>query len=205
MGKTNSELKLLAKENLSGNWGIAIAACVITWLLTAAFTGNGTKDNTQLENIMSLLSLFLTGPMNFGLSNVFLKIVRSEPTQFNDLFAGFSFFLKTFLLHVVKYIFVLLWLLLFIIPGIIAIFRYSMAYYIMVDNPEISALEAIRQSKEMMAGHKLRLFSLWLSFIGWFLLGIFTFGLGLLYAMPYYEAAKANFYEDLITMQETAP
>jgi uncharacterized membrane protein len=201
MEKTNSELKILAKENLAGNWGIAIAACVITWLLTAAFTGSGTEGNSQAENIMSLVSLFLTGPLTFGLSNVFLKLVRSQSCQFNDLFAGFSFYLNTFLLHVVKYIFVILWLLLFIIPGIIAILRYSMAYYIMVDNPEIGALEAIRQSKEMMVGHKLRLFTLWLSFVGWFILGIITFGLGFLYAAPYYEASKANFYEDLKTLQ----
>ncbi len=72
-----------------------------------------------------------------------------------------------------------------------------MAFYIMHDNPELTALEAIQQSKEMMVGHKARLFSLWLSFLGWFILGLFTFGIGFLYAMPYYNAAKANFYEDL--------
>lgn len=72
-----------------------------------------------------------------------------------------------------------------------------MAYYILVDNPELSALEAIRQSKEIMRGHKGRLFYLWLSFLGWFLLGLITMGIGFLYVAPYYEAAKANFYEDL--------
>lgn len=197
MEKTNSELKLMAKQNLTGNWGLAIAACVITWLLTAAFTGNGARDATTTEDILSLVSFILTGPLTFGLSQVFLKIVRFQSPELSDIFAGFSHFLNTLLLHFITTIFVILWTLLLIIPGIIAFFRYSMAYYIMVDNPHLSALEAIRKSKEMMVGHKLRLFSLWLSFLGWFLLGIITFGLGFLYVAPYYEATKANFYEDL--------
>ena len=84
-----------------------------------------------------------------------------------------------------------------IVPGIIAGIKYSMAYYIVNDNPEIGGLEAIRRSKEMMEGHKMRFFEFWLSFLGWFILGIATFGLGMIYAVPYYRAAKANFYSDL--------
>lgn len=197
MEKTNCELKTLAKENLNGNWGIAIAACVIAWLLTAAFAGNSARETTQTEDLLSLLSFILTGPVTFGLSNVFLKLVRSQKAVLNDIFSGFSHFLNTLLLHFISRIFIVLWTLLLIIPGIIAYFRYSMAYYILVDNPQLSALEAIRQSKEMMAGHKLRLFTLYLSFLGWLLLGLITLGLGLLYAIPYLEATKANFYEDL--------
>jgi len=94
-------------------------------------------------------------------------------------------------------VFTLLWALLLVVPGIIAAIRYSMAYYILNDNPEIGAMDAIRRSKEMMEGHKMRFAEMWLSFLGWFLLGIFTFGLGMIYAIPYYRAAKANFYLDL--------
>lgn len=170
---------------------------MITWLLTAAFTGNGARETSQIEDIMSLISFILTGPVTFGLVTIFLKLVRSENPEFNDLFAGFSHFLNTLLLHFIITIFVLLWSLLLIIPGIIALLRYSMAYYILVDNPDLSALEAIRQSKEMMRGHKIRLFYLWLSFLGWFILGLITFGIGFLYVAPYFEGTKANFYEDL--------
>jgi uncharacterized membrane protein len=100
-------------------------------------------------------------------------------------------------MHILKFIFIFLWFLLLIIPGFIAIIRYSMSYYIMIDNPGISGLEAIRRSKQMMHGHKARLFSLWISFLGWFILGIITIGLGFLYAAPYFEATLASFYEDL--------
>ncbi|MGI6226130.1 MAG: DUF975 family protein [Peptococcales bacterium] len=197
MEKTNSELKIQAKKNLEGNWGLAIIACVIVWLLTAAFTGNGARDTSQAESFMSLIGFFLTGPLTFGLATIYLKFVRSQNTEFKDLFGGFSYFTNTLLLHFITTIFIILWSLLLIIPGIIAFFRYSMAYYIMVDNPELTALEAIRQSKEMMRGQKGRLFLLWLSFIGWFFLGLITMGIGFLYLLPYYQATKANFYEEL--------
>jgi uncharacterized membrane protein len=111
--------------------------------------------------------------------------------------SGFSLFKTNFILHLLIIIFTLLWALLLIIPGIIAGIKYSMAYYIVNDNPEIGGLEAIRRSKEMMEGHKMRFFEMWLSFLGWFILGVVTFGLGMIYAIPYYRAAKANFYLDL--------
>ena len=88
---------------------------------------------------------------------------------------------------------------LLIIPGIIAAFSYSMSYYIINDHPELSAMEAITLSKEMMAGHKMDLFVLYLSFFGWFILGIFTLDLGFLYLAPYNNATIANFYQDLKT------
>jgi uncharacterized membrane protein len=94
-------------------------------------------------------------------------------------------------------VFTILWAFLLIIPGIIAALRYSMAYYIMNDYPEISAMEAIERSKELMDGQKMRLFMLCLSFIGWFFVGIITLGLGFFYLMPYWNATVANFYEDL--------
>lgn len=80
---------------------------------------------------------------------------------------------------------------------IIAGLRYSMAYYILNDNPEISSIEAIRRSKEMMKGNKGKLFMLMLSFIGWFILGLLALVIGLLWVSAYYSTAKANFYEDL--------
>jgi len=196
---TNLELKHRGKDSLEGNWGLAIGATIFVWLLTAAFVDSNSNNNdySSFNALMSILSLVLTGPLTFGLSNVFLKFNRSQSASFKNLFDGFSHFLQTFLLHIIKYIFVILWLLLLIIPGIIAILRYSMAYYIMVDNPGISGMEAIRRSKEMMNGHKVRLFYMWLSFLGWFIFGIVTLGIGFLYVAPYYEATKASFYENL--------
>lgn len=215
--RSNYELKESARDNLRENWTVAILVWLIAWVLTDAFTGNGGKEGAEFimkngafirvgdqeGSLASLLAFIIGGPINFGMSVYFLKLARYEEAVFKDLFSGFNYFLKTFVLNLLIIMFTFLWFLLLIIPGIIAILKYSMAYYIMNDNPEISPLEAIRQSKEMMDGNKERLFMLWVSFIGWFLLGIFTFGIGFLYVMPYYNAAKANFYEDIksINMQ----
>ncbi|NLI90800.1 MAG: DUF975 family protein [Peptococcaceae bacterium] len=210
--KSNAELKALAKDNLNGKWLIAIIVSVVAWLLTDAFTGNGGRESVDYiwrngevvktvvnhENtLFSLISFIVGGPINFGLAAFFLHLAREQEAGFSDLFTGFHDFWKNFVLNFFIIVFTILWFLLLIIPGFIAILRYSMAYYIMNDNPELRPLEAIELSKKMMAGHKGRLFMLWLSFLGWFLLGIITFGIGFLYAMPYYHAAKTNFYEDL--------
>lgn len=212
MLKDNQELKSLAKDDLQGKWLVAIMVSVAAWLLTDAFTGNNGREaanyvwqNGELiktsENgfysLASLISFIIGGSINFGLAAFFLKLIRKEEARFEDLFNGFRYFGKTFLLNLLTTIFTILWFLLFIIPGFVAILKYSMAYYIMNDDPEMGVLEAIRQSKEMMDGHKIRLFNLWLSFIGWFIVGILTFGIGFIYLFPYYNATLANFYEDL--------
>jgi uncharacterized membrane protein len=194
--KTNAELKREGKRSLEGNWGLAIFACVVVGIITG-LGGSSDNEMTTLESILSLISLIISGPLTFGLSKIFLNLVRSEKVEFKTLFAGFSFFLQTFVMYVLKFIFIMLWFLLLIIPGFIAIIRYSMSNYIMIDNPGIGGLEAIRRSKEMMHGHKARLFNLWLSFLGWFIFGIITFGLGFLFTAPYYSATLASFYEDL--------
>lgn len=210
-----NELKTAAKENLDGKWLIAIAITVVAWLLVEAFTSNSganatwkyamengnlvrvdTGDHT-VKNLMSIVSLIIGGPIYYGVAAYFLKLSRHEPAEFSEVFSGFSIFKTNFVLNLLTIIFTALWALLLIVPGIIASISYSMAYFIVNDNPGISGLEAIRMSKEMMNGHKMRFFNMWLSFLGWFLLGLITAGLGMLYAIPYYRAAKANFYLDL--------
>jgi uncharacterized membrane protein len=210
-----NELKIAAKENLDGKWIIAIAVTLVAWLLVEAFTSNNganatwkymmengrfvrvdTGDHT-FKNLMSIVSLIIGGPIYYGVAAYFLKLSRNEPAEFSELFSGFSLFKTNFILNLLTMIFTLLWALLLIVPGIIAAISYSMAYFIVNDIPDISGLEAIRRSKEMMYGHKMRFFNMWLSFLGWFLLGLVTAGLGMLYAVPYYRAAKANFYLDL--------
>ncbi|AFM00979.1 MULTISPECIES: DUF975 family protein [Desulfitobacterium] len=209
--KSNAELKTLARENLKEKWLIAIIVSVVAWMLTDAFTGNSGRETVEYvwrngefvktvnhSNAMfSLIAFIIGGPINFGLASFFLKLARDQESTFSELFSGFHYFLKNFVMNFFIILFTTLWFLLLIIPGIIAVLRYSMAYYIMNDNPDLKPLEAIDLSKKMMYGHKERLFFLWLSFIGWFLLGIFTLGIGFLYAMPYYNATLANFYEDV--------
>jgi uncharacterized membrane protein len=126
---------------------------------------------------------------------IFFMRLREERANIADLFLGFKRFKDTFLLNFFTSLFVMLWTLLLIVPGIIAAIRYSMAYLIMAENPDMTALESITASKMLMEGHKMDFFSFVFSFAGWFLLGIFTIGIGFLYLVPYYNAAKVEFYE----------
>ncbi|KUO72270.1 MAG: hypothetical protein APF77_20270 [Clostridia bacterium BRH_c25] len=209
------ELKIAAKENLDGKWLVAIAVCLVAWLLIEAFTSNNGANasykyvmengsfvrmrdgNNSFRNLMSLVGFIIGGPIYYGVAAFFLKLARHEPAEFSELFSGFSLFKTNFVLNFFIILFTFLWTMLLIVPGIIAGISYSMAYYIVNDDPNVGALEAVRRSKEMMNGNKMRFFEMWLGFLGWFILGVVTLGLGMLYAIPYYRAAKANFYLDL--------
>ncbi|MBU3110222.1 DUF975 family protein [Clostridium lacusfryxellense] len=213
MPQKSWDLKRRAKEQLSGKWLQAGLVCFIAWVVTMAFTnGNAVHtfqnvwQNGELVRVRttnssnelgSLVNLILSGPITLGVTCYFLKLIRNEEPLIENMFGGFKFFIKSFVLSVIIKIFTFLWMLLFIIPGFIAILRYSMSYYIMMDNPELSAFESLERSKLMMDGFKFQLFSLWCSYIGWFILGILTIGIGFLWISPYYETAKANFYQDL--------
>ncbi|MDR3540439.1 MAG: DUF975 family protein [Desulfosporosinus sp.] len=213
MPQESYDLKRRAKEQLNGKWVQSAIVCFIVWLLTRAFTSGSeyhTIHNVWQNGIMArslasksssglgdLLSFILGGPVALGAAGYFLKLMRNQGPIIEDLFSGFKFFVKAFVLNLLIIIFTLLWSVLLIIPGIIASLRYSMAYFIMSDNPQLSAFEALKQSKLMMVGHKWELFVLWLSFLGWFLLGVITLGIALLWVDPYYNTTIANFYQDL--------
>ena len=181
----NRQIKTEAKAALSGNWGIAIGIWVVYLVLGAAiaFTFIG--------------PIILSGVLAFGFMAAYLTLVRTKSTSFETLFSGFSNFGTTCVVGILQTIFLTLWTLLFIIPGIVKIYSYSMTYYVLHDNPNLSASEAITESRRMMNGYKGKLFCLDLSFIGWFLLSALTLGLLGFYVLPYYNAARARFYEDL--------
>lgn len=181
--------RALAREQLHGNWGKSVLAYLIFFLIV--------NTPSVITPFAGILSVILLGPFIFGMTKFCLKITRTEIPTIETIFNGFNIFLKTFLLYILMYIFIFLWSLLLIIPGIIASFNYSMAFFILHDNPELSPREALKKSKDMMYGYKLDLFLLTLSFIGWMLLCIPTFGIGLLWLCPYMQVSLSNFYENL--------
>ncbi|MCL1833887.1 MAG: DUF975 family protein, partial [Leptospirales bacterium] len=157
---------------------------------------------STLSIVLSIVMLVVKGPFALGLAGYFLKRVRGEEFSTINIFDGFKRFFPSFLLMFFTILFVILWSLLLIIPGIIKSLSYSMAFYIMYDNPEISALKALKKSKIMMKGYKLKLFLLFLSFIGWVFLTMLTLGIGYFWLIPYINLSIANFYENLKTNQE---
>ena len=144
-----------------------------------------------------LVEIFLLVPMGVAFYNVFRKLlVTGDNNCVSNLF-DFSNYWHKIGGMLLMGIFVFLWTLLFIIPGIIKAYSYAMTPYILDENPELSASEAIHRSRLMMQGHKFDLFWLQLSFIGWFLLCIVTAGIALLWVTPYYYTAQAAFYEEV--------
>lgn len=145
------------------------------------------------------IAMFIVGSaVELGYNKFNLSMYESTGApKIETLFSRFSYLGNALLLRLLMLVKILVWTLLFIIPGIIAAYRYSMAPFIMAENPDLSATESIEKSKQMMAGNKWRLFCLQLSFIGWLLLAAFTGGIGGVFLAPYMKAAMTAFYLDL--------
>ncbi|CBW85077.1 DUF975 family protein [Listeria ivanovii] len=165
---TISQVKQTAKESLRGNWGIAIGIFVLAWLLETVASGV-----LGWIPFIGWIALFLlTGPLYVGVSWVYLAISRREQPDVAYMFSGFKEFGRTFLAYLLISIFTFLWSLLLIVPGIIKTYSYSQTFFILRDNPNISALDAITESRHMMNGHKGRLFGMSLTFLLWYLIPI---------------------------------
>ena len=132
-------------------------------------------------------------------------LTRENPPAFATLFSRFSIWGRAFGLRLVTSLLTFLWSLLFIVPGIIASYRYALAPYLMAENPDMGVMEAIARSKERMNGSKWRLFCLQLSFIGWNLLCMLTLGIGYLWLTPYQNAAEAAFYLEVTGRADAMP
>ena len=186
--KTSKEYRLQAAETLKGNYGTAIGVMIVFCLLV------GLCASTVIGGII------LGGALMLGYAIAYLNLFRNGRMQFSDLFAGFSNrynFGSTIGVYVKSAVFVLLWSCLAFVPGIIAAYSYSMAYYILADHPEMTGGQAIAASKELMKGKKGKLFCLDLSYIGWILLCMLTLGILILWVEPRMQAARAAFYEDI--------
>lgn len=147
--------------------------------------------------LIDLALHIVTYIVSVGLVIFLLNTIRSAGACFGNLLDGFGMVWRLLVLEFFKAVFVALWSMLFVIPGLIAAYRYRMALYLLIDHPELSPLDCIRESKRMMAGHKAELFVLDLSFIGWeFLSAIPYVGYAVMvWTVPYMEMTFAMYYE----------
>ena len=153
--------------------------------------------------IMSIIYMIIGGAVGIGYSNFNLDIIEGREARIGTIFDSFDQWKTAFVARLLSAIYVTLWSMLFLIPGIIASYSYSMMHFVMAENPEMSANQAIGESKRLMKGNKWRFFCLQLSFLGWELLAIFfTAGIGLLWVVPYQQAAYAAFYRDICPKQQ---
>ena len=191
MVKENTELMAEARESLSGNWGLAIATFLVYGIIISIFQ--------VIPTVGPVLILFIAGPMLVGISMFSLSLSRGENARLEQIFEGFKNYGTVLGAYLLMVVLILLWMLLLIIPGIIAAIAYSQTFYILAEDDAISSMDALKKSKEMMDGYKWKYFCLGLRFIGWALLCILTLGIGFLWLSPYIQISYAKFYEDIKT------
>ena len=156
--------------------------------------------------LMGIVLFVLGSVIEVGYYKFNLDLVdRRNEAEIGTMFGYFNFWKTTAAARLLQTLYIVLWSLLFIIPGIMAAYSYSMTGYILAENPDMTADEAIARSKQMMDGNRWRLFCLQISFIGWSILSsLLTFGIGDLWLTPYRQAASAVFYREIsgIEVQE---
>ena len=197
---TNQDYKNKALESLRGHWGSAVITtlivCLIGYIPYYCLSFAIGTDNPL--SLTSFLWFIVITPIFWSYTVMFLGLVRTgDEVKASGLLEGFSDFNRIFMTKLLQMIYVLLWSLLFIIPGIIKEFSYALTDFILKDNPELGYNAAIEESMRLMKGHKAKLFWLFLSFIGWAILSTLTLGLGYLLLYPYWQTSFAHFYEDL--------
>lgn len=185
-----AQLKAAAKSQIKGKIGILFVITLIIALISIVATA-----------ILSLIpggglvvSIIITPAFTLSLIRVYLNIINGYHPDASDAFCGFDDFWSAFKVTFLVGIFTFLWSLLFVIPGIIKSFSYSMSTYILAENKGKSALACINESKAMTNGYKMDLFVLGLSFIGWIFLCAITFGIAGIWVIPYMQATYANAY-----------
>lgn len=198
------ELKEKAKLILKNNWGQAISVVLLYGLicfggeLVVSILINALNLSENLISCLSsIVNVVIQALFLLGTSSFYLKLSRKEEVTYKELFSKTDMFLVALLALILMGIFETLWALLLIVPGIIAAISYSQTQYILVDNKELNAYDAIKKSKELMKGHKMDYFVLLLSFTGWAILATLTLGIGYLWLIPYMEVTLANFYDSI--------
>ena len=197
---TNQDYKNRALASLEGKWSTAIIATLIylvlsvgiSWTITTPM-GNNMTMSYSTSGIWTLVCL----PLSWGFIVYFLRLIRNEDIGYGRLFDGYKDFVRIFLAKFCSELLIFIGFLLLIVPGIILAAGFVMTDFILKDDPEIDALDAIKKSWKMTDGHKGELVWLFLSFIGWMILAGLTFGIGFLFLYPYMQTALAHAYEDL--------
>lgn len=210
------DFRARARQALKGKWGLAVGVGFVATLLTggvgvansagASTEGSGYLSVAEHQSFIALtttvatialLVLVIGGAIQLGWNRFNIGLVKGETVRFGDLFSQIHRLWAGFLMKFVVGLFVTLWSLLLVIPGIIAGYAYAMVPYLMAEFPELRVMDAIRESKRLMKGNKWRLFCLHMSFFGWMFLSAFTLGIGYLWLTPYMQTAEAVFYMEV--------
>ena len=194
--KRAKELRAAAWEKKKGRWGMLALVFFIYSLIMAACAA------LSYVVVGAVAVLLLSGPLMLGFTMVCLAVSRRQGASLSKLFEGFSRFGDSLVLFLLMDIFIFLWSLLLVIPGIIKMYSYSMSWFVLRDRPDLTGNEARKRSMYLMRGHKWRLFCLDFSFLGWYLLSALTLGILAFWVTPYHMTARAEFYQELLAEEQ---
>lgn len=203
--RQNQDYKNEALKALSGSWPHSLVATII-YLAILSFLAMpsymisfGITFPSYISEGSGIIFILIVYPMALGFTNSFRLLYETGDNRLtrNAFSLGFDNWLHNVLGMLLTSVFIVLWSLLFLIPGIIKCFSYAMTPYILIEHPEMSVNKAIDESIYLMDGHKFDYFYLGLSFIGWIILSIMSFGIGFIWLIPYMQTTMAAFYADL--------
>ena len=201
------EVKRQAKDRIANRqWFYVLLACLIVGAISGAVSGyasfntvsgggSGDTHVSWIGSISEIIGTLLTGIMSYGMSAFMLNFLRNQRTDFEILFSGFRRIKESIIATILIGLITALGFIVFFIPGIIFTLSLSMTYYVLNDNPNMSAWEAMKESRRIMDGNKMELFKLYLSFLLWIILIIITVGIAAIYVAPYIATSVACFYE----------
>ena len=207
MGYIN-DLKEQALATLKGKWGSFVGLTFVFMLLMGIATGATQFGDIFTGSSFRTLAIIMTGsgflltilaiPLQVGYYIAHLNSSRQDlPAEIGDLFSGYRNFWHVLGTMLLGTLIIVAGCFLLIVPGIIMAFAYAMVPFILHDHPELSVTDTLQMSRVMMTGHKWELFLLYLSFIGWAILCIFTLFIGYLWLEPYMQMTTVKFYEQL--------
>ena len=195
--KSRQEIKAIAKEAMARQRGAAILIILAVALVSSA--GALFARIPIIGSLFSLAISFITMALSVSVNSSFIRVYCGEKSSVGDTFSGLAvnFFRKVGGMYWMS-LWIFLWSMLLVVPGVIKSLAYSMTPYILADCPEVNATDALKLSMRMTDGHKGELFVFALSWIGWGLLIPVTFGiLGIVHVIPYYSTAMAGYYIEL--------
>ena len=185
-----------ARLALAGKWELAVSTTLVYFVLMF------------VVGFVPLLPLVFGGPLALGLTIFSLSVLRNTNPHLEQVFEGFKRLSVSIVACLLMILYIFLWSLLFIVPGIVVAYSYAMVFYIIADDNTILATDALRKSKQMMVGNKWKLFCLTCRFLGWIILSFLTLGVGFLWLVPYMQVSFAEFYEEVkggaITVETTS-
>lgn len=203
---TRADIKSRAKESLKGKYWPAVGASLLASIIVSIASGIGQlmsySESAAVSALATLVvcaaSLFMVIPVSLGITRYFILLAKGGSPAVDELFYIYKHNLGTAIVTVLlEGIYVILWSLLLVVPGIIKSYSYLMIEYMVAENPGMDRKRAFEITKATMAGDKWKAFVLGLSFIGWILLCGITFGIGFIFLSPYISATMSHYYLDL--------